>query len=104
MTATQVLNLEIEKAAAEIAEHVEEEDAIELTSEMPLATVTHIDKTANLPIGNEDEQTDLDDTGINPEITEEMHVDEKTVEMPASNSDETVEMTVESGKIDTKAG
>jgi hypothetical protein len=100
MTATQVLNMEIEKAVAERVE----EDAIELTSEMPLATVTHIDKTANLPIGNEDEHADLDDTGVNPEFTEEMLADEKTVEMPAPKDDETVEMTVESGEVDTKAG
>jgi hypothetical protein len=109
MTATQALNMEIEKVAAEIAERMEdeevaEEDPIELTSEMPMATVTHIDKTANLLVGREDEVDDVDDTGVNPEITEEMLVDDKTVEIPASNGDETVEMTVESGKVDTKAG
>ena len=88
MTATQALNMEIEKAATEIAEKMEEEeDTNELTTEMPLATVTPIDVTANLPARNEDELTDTDETGVNEEITQEMVTDDNTVEMPASKKD-----------------
>lgn len=113
MTATQALNLEIERAAAELADRMEDDDADDMTSEMPLATVTEIDVTANLPAsgsGQQDEEiSDLDDTGVNEEITEKMIAEDKTVEMPAKGGkgghiDDTVEMTVESGKVDTKAG
>jgi len=88
MTATQALNMEIEKAAAEIAEKMEEEeDTTGVTSEMPLATVTPIDVTANLPARNDDELIDTDETGVNEEITQEMVSDDNTVEMPASKKD-----------------
>jgi len=90
-TATQALNMEIERAAAEIAERMEnDEDADrseDMTSELPLATVTALDVTANLPAGNDDEIADSSATGFNPEITEEMLADDKTVEMPASDTD-----------------
>lgn len=88
MTATQALNMEIEKAAAEIAEKMDaEEDATSVTAEMPLATVTPIDVTANLPARNEEEMIDTDETGVNEEITQEMTADDNTVEMPASKKD-----------------
>ena len=88
MTATQALNMEIEKAAAEISERMEEEEnASDLTSEMPLATVTPIDVTANLPARESEEIADGDDTGVNEEITQEMIADDKTIEMPASKKD-----------------
>ena len=88
MTATQALNMEIEKAAAEIAEKMEdEEDTTSVTSEMPLATVIPIDVTANLPARNDDELIDTDETGVNQEITQEMVTDDNTVEMPRSSKD-----------------
>ena len=88
MTATQALNMEIEKAAAEIAEKMDEaEDATGVTAEMPLATVTPIDVTANLPARDDDEITDADATGVNEEITQEMAADDNTVEMPAAKND-----------------
>ncbi len=90
-TATQALNMEIERAAAKIAERMENEEAAEQsadkTSELPLATVTALDITANLPAGNDDSIGSGDDTGVNIEITEEILADEKTVEMPASGND-----------------
>ncbi len=105
LTATQALNKEIEKAAAELAERIESEDgaadADDETTEMPLATVTEIDATSRLA-----PETFVtvapDETGV--ECTQEMIADDKTVEMPKSDNDDTVEMTVESGKVDTKAG
>lgn len=99
LTATQALNLEIERAAAEIAERLEKGEPIDdLTSKLPLATVTSIDGSD--PTVDVEE---LEDTGVNPEITENMLADDKTVEMPANDGEETVEMTVESGKVDTRA-
>ena len=94
MTATQALNMEIERAAAEIAERMETDEAAEqtgdVTSELPLATVTALDVTANLPAGNDDDADTGEDTGVNLEVTEEMLADEKTVEMPASKSDKKI--------------
>jgi hypothetical protein len=91
LTATQALNIEIEKAAADIANRMEKEEASDpsndLTTELRLASVTAIDVTANLPAGNDDQMGDDDDTGINIELTEEMVADDKTVEMPASGKD-----------------
>ena len=88
MTATQALNMEIEKAAAEIAKQMDgQEDASDITGEMPLATVTSIAVTANLPSHDDDETIDTDATGVNEEITQQMFPDDKTVEMPASKKD-----------------
>ena len=88
MTTTQALNMEIEKAAAEIAKQMDNrEDASDITGEMPLATVTPIDVTANSPSHDDDEMIDTDATGVNEEITRRMFPDDKTVEMPTSKKD-----------------
>ena len=83
--------MEIEKAAADIGIRMEEDEESdrcnELTTELPLASVTAIDVTANLPAGNDDGIAADDDTGLNIELTEEMVADDKTVEMPASGKD-----------------
>jgi hypothetical protein len=90
MTATQAVNKEIAKAAAALADSLDENGGNE-TSALPLATVTELDVTAQLPANDDDEIGDLDDTGINP-----------TVNM--NTEDNTVEMDIEPGKIDTKTG
>jgi hypothetical protein len=100
MTATQALNLEISKASAELSATLDE-DQVDATAEMPLATVTELDVTAQLPAKN-DEIGDADDTGINPTVN--MDGDNNTVEMPRGDNEKTVEMEIESGKVDTKAG
>ena len=91
LTATQALNMEIERAAADIANRMgkdeESDSSNNLTTELPLASVTAIDITANLPAGNDDGLSEDDDTGLNIELTEEMLADDKTVEMPASGKD-----------------
>lgn len=100
LTATQALNLEIEKAAAELAERQrleEDEDPTisteqaddQKTQEMPKATVTELDVTANLQSAEEN--------------TAEIEPTDETVEMAPKNADDTVEMEVESGTVDTKA-
>jgi hypothetical protein len=100
MTATQALNLEIAKAAAELTANLDEDQG-NATAEMPLATVTDLDVTAQLPAKNDD-ISDMDDTGINP--TASMDGSENTVVMPRGDNEKTVEMDIESGKVDTKAG
>jgi len=102
LTATQILNVEASKAAAELA-HKLDVGSSDDTAKTPLATVTELDVTAQLPARDED-VGDLEDTGVNPEQTAEFSNEDKTVEMPANDSDVTVEMGVDSGKVKNKAG
>ncbi|HNP63728.1 MAG TPA: hypothetical protein PKH39_07290 [Woeseiaceae bacterium] len=83
LTATQALNDEITRAAAELAARMDVEviDNDETTA-MPLASVTELDITAQMPAQNDD-VSDLDDTGITQEITINEAADDSTVEMPA---------------------
>lgn len=67
MTATQALGAEILRAADE-------------TSELPLATVHELDVTSQMPVQDQDEIGDDDDTGVNPTIN--MEADQDTIEMP----------------------
>ncbi len=83
------MNQEISRAAAELTASMDDEsgdDASEETTALPLATVTELDVTAQMPARNDD-ISDLDDTGIN-----------ETVEIKKSADDDTVEMPAESGK------
>jgi hypothetical protein len=83
-TATQALNNEIARAAAELAARMDEEFGDqEDTSEISMASVTSLDITAQLPANNDDDISDLDDTGINEAVTVDMRTDDITVEMPA---------------------
>ena len=102
LTATQALNLEIEKAAAELSNRINTDTAAddnEGTARLPLATVTSIDTTSRL------QATDEEDTGV----LEELSIDDTVNEEPTSKlravaEDDTVEMTNGSGKVDSKAG
>lgn len=96
LTATQILNEQISKAAAELSARMDvKDDNEEDTSEMSLASVTAIDITAQLPANN-DELSDLDDTGVNEAIaTVNMDGEDKTVEMVSD--DNTVEMPRKTG-------
>ncbi len=82
-TATHALNNEITRAAAELAARMDEFDVADNTSEMSMASMTALDITAQLPANNDDDISDLDDTGINESITVDMRTDDNTVEMPA---------------------
>lgn len=134
LTATQALNKEIERAAAELTSRLEttdktaeEEDA---TTEMQFANVTELDVTANVRAGNDDQNdtgqnnagdssdegnTAADATDDNTSITARLTADDKTVEMQPAATDKTVEivsqdgestveMEIESGRINTKSG
>jgi hypothetical protein len=98
LTATQALNQEIARAAAELTDHMEiavdGKDGDETTA-LPLATVTELDVTAQMPARNE-ELSDDDDTGVNEALTVNMELNDETVEM--APNDETVEMPVKTGK------
>ena len=103
MTATQALNQEIAKAAAELAGRIDAPVGdTDVTSEMPLATVTELDVTAQLPADN-GVVRDADESGISAEHTAEFALDDQTVEMPANDSDVTTELPIDSDKVDTKA-
>jgi hypothetical protein len=82
LTATQALNAEIARAAAELEEHIQgrAEDADETTA-LPRATVTELDVTAQMRAQNDD-LSDLDDTGVNETLTVQLSTDDNTVEMP----------------------
>lgn len=115
LTATQVLNAEIERAAAEIvgnknAANAEPADntgdrmtAQETVAVEPLANVTDLDATAHLPLDGE-VISDLDDTGINEDVAINVTADDVTVEMrEADNDDDTMEIAHDGGKVDSKA-
>ncbi len=74
LTATQALNQEIARAAAELEARVDEFDEEDDTSGMPLATVTELDVTA----------------------------DDKTAEMPAVDDEDTVNLDAEKSKVGSR--
>ena len=83
LTATQALNEEIARAATELVERTGNGNDGETTA-LPLATVTELDITAQMPAQN-DEISDLDDTGVNEAITVSTPAVDETVEMPAES-------------------
>jgi len=114
-TTTQALNAEIAQAAMELAHSMAGKGSPEDTSELPRnrrATDSRDDKTAEMPgratleitaelagnvdagdAVNDDLIGDLDDTGINEELTAELLQDDHDV---------TAEMAVEGGRVNTK--
>ena len=108
MTATQALSAEILKAADDLTVSLDQVDlavdetsemplasdetsemplASDETSEMPLATVHELDVTSQMPIGDQKEIGDDDDTGVNPTIN--MEAEDETVNL---RDDNTIEM------------
>jgi FimV-like protein len=103
LSATQALNLEISRAAAEISSNLDGTVGDDETSAMPLASVTEIDVTAQLRAQNDEtaeieQSLDPNDTAA---VTVNLPTDDETAEMPVANDDETAEMEIEGGKIDT---
>lgn len=115
-TTTQALNEEIARAAMELAETMSGNRPLDETSELPRyrrAAAQAVDRTAELPgrvaieitaeltgkvvaggdAVNDDVISDLDDTGINEELT---------AELPQDKHDVTAEMAIEGGRIDTR--
>ncbi len=86
LTATQALNQEIERAAADLA--------------------AELDATAELPIDPDDEKTAEFEASYDPNdtnaVTVNMSAEDKTAEMPVANDDDTAEMEISGGTVDTK--
>jgi len=79
LTATHALNMEIEKAAAELTVRMDDDEAPdgETSVEMQLANLSDLDMTSNLEAQN-------DDVGDDNDVTANISADDKTVEMPKS--------------------
>ncbi len=92
-TATQVLNAEIVKAAAELAGRMDDDATGEMTAKLPENTTAR-----------NDDINDLDHTGGDEEVTTELlgADDEVTVDMSVRDHDVTIDMEIESGEVDTK--
>lgn len=97
-TATQALNHEIERAAAALTEHMHAKKAKggDDTKAMPLASVTPLDALAKVSADGDDEISDLDDTGVNEELTINMDDADGTVDI--MGDDETTEMPITKDK------
>lgn len=116
LTATQALNREIERAAAELVADLDEDLTVESetlsgdeTAALPLTNVTELDVTASMRAGNDDKAEDSDAGDATAEITARLNTDEKTVEMiaqdkPERADDATAEIEVESGRVGKRAG
>lgn len=83
LTATQALNEEIARAATELAVR-KQDSGDDKTAAQPVVTAAEFDITAQMPAQNDD-ISDLDDTGINEAITVNTAADDATVEMPAKS-------------------
>lgn len=108
LTATQALNLEIERAARELSESADDAVTVESetlsgdeTTALPLASVTELDLTASMPAGNDDDSAPAADaTGLTEELTARLPLGDATEELPAADA-ETAEITA---KLQVKAG
>ena len=76
-SATQALNNEIARAAAEIDESIGE------LNDTSMASVAALDITAQLPANNDDFISDADDTGINAAISDDSDNDDVTAKFRA---------------------
>jgi len=104
MTATQALNLEISRAAADLSAELDEIAGDDETSALPLATVTELDVTAQLPAQSEEtaEMELPQDPNDTAAVTVNLPTaDDETAEMPVANDDDTAEMDIEGGRVDT---
>jgi len=106
LSATQALNEEISRAAAELSQNLDETVGDDETSAMPLASVTELDVTAQLPVQEEEtaEMKVSHDPNDTAAVTVNLPTDDETAEMPVANDDDTAEMEVSGGKVDTSKG
>ena len=103
LTATQALNEEISRAAAELSSTLDETVSDDETSALPLATVTEIDVTAQMRTQS-DETVEMEpaiDPNDTAAVTVNLPTDDETAEMPVANDDETAEMEISGGRVDT---
>ncbi len=109
LTATQALNREIERAAAELAADLEDEVTVESetlsgeeTAALPISSIAELDVTAEMHAGNDDlSATDtLDTAGMSETITTEIAHAGQSTDDPAFD-DETAEMDIRPKKVDS---
>ncbi|MCG8369746.1 MAG: hypothetical protein MJA32_04430, partial [Proteobacteria bacterium] len=95
LSATQALNQEIERVAAELVAGGPGEDE---TLELTLATVTELDVANRLPAREDADPTVEMDAPRNPNdtaaVTVSMSADDETAEMPVANDDETANLEI----------
>ena len=107
LTATQALNQEIERAAAELARDLNESVDDEDTFTLPEASAEDLTATSEMPSRDEERTAefeasyDPDDTNA---VTVNMSSKSDPGKMAVANDDETVEMETEGGKVDTRKG
>ena len=101
-TATQALNIDIEKAAAALVKNMDDGDSGD-KSDMSLASVTALDVPSNLPAKNDD-ISDRGDKGSDDAVTVNMTSNDETAEMPARDIDVTADLEIQTGKSGSKGG
>jgi hypothetical protein len=121
LTASQALNLKIEKAARDLADHLGDEELAK-TREQPTVKMPMEEATTEMPAANRAAGFKTDDrppaveskptANLNANLPTNLDAEndpsaadsgtQQTVEMVAAGSDIAVEMEVESGKVDTK--
>lgn len=94
LTATQALRMQIDRAAAELAARMDDDTVGDETTAMPAASEADLEPTAQMPMHEEAE----DDTSMSGALTVNM----ATADRHADN-DETAEMEIEGGTVNTKA-
>lgn len=119
LTATQALNKEIERAAAELTAQLKNANQTadtmaedeEATTEMQFANVTELDVTADVRAGNDDQNdegntaadatddntSDGNTSDDNTSIAARLTAEDKTVAMQAAAADKTVEIVSQDG-------
>jgi phage tail protein X len=116
-TQTQALNKEIEEAAMELAKRIDDDQLVETTdfdpgleptAEMP-ARPLDLEITAEMPASGSGEEVTAEltanlPTDIDAENDDVADDEDITAKFATAGSDLTVEMQVESGKVDTKKG
>lgn len=106
ITATQAVNMEIERAARELANDLDESVIIEsdtLSSEetaaLPIAKIAELEATASVPVGFDVDPAQID-TGLNDDITVNFNLGDSD----DGRDDQTVEVYIQSTKADSRAG
>ncbi|MEJ2256823.1 MAG: hypothetical protein P8X98_07405 [Woeseiaceae bacterium] len=102
LTATQALNLEIERAAAELARDLNESVDDEDTSMLRAATAEDLTATSEMPSRDEQKSAEFE-ASFDPDDTNADTVNmSSAARLTVANDDETVEMDTEGGKVDTR--
>jgi len=111
MTATQILNQEIARAAEELSSRINDHGDDSKTAEMSLVSITELDVEPLAPADNDDfgdsDHTLVSETATTVDMSEDKTVEivaeDKTVEIPSSDNDDTT-MIITQGRAGSKRG